>query len=209
MRQGSDVAVQIPSRNERASKTKEKHLFYTNETWVNAGHKVGQVWVDTDVTSAPEAKRSGLSTGLQNSTGKGGRLIVTHCGNENGFVLGAGEVFCARKGTEDYHDEMDRVHYHKWFTQKLLPALPPGNVIFIDSAPFHSVKEEKVLCMSSLKKDIEARFSKKGVTWSTDMVKAELMKLVNAVKVEGDTYRIDTIASEAGHTVVRLPPYHC
>ncbi|KAM7282428.1 peroxidasin homolog [Ixodes scapularis] len=146
---------------------------------------------------------------LQNSTGKGGRLIVTHCGNENGFVLGAGEVFCARKGTEDYHDEMDRVHYHKWFTQKLLPALPPGNVIFIDSAPFHSVKEEKVPCMSSLKKDIEARFSKKGVTWSTDMVKAELMKLVNAVKVEGDTYRIDTIASEAGHTVVRLPPYHC
>ncbi|KAG0437289.1 hypothetical protein HPB47_017509, partial [Ixodes persulcatus] len=75
------------------------------KTWVKAGHTVAQVWVDSNVTSAREAKRSGLSTGLQNPTGKGGRLIVTHCGNENGLVPGAGEVFRARKGTGDYHDE--------------------------------------------------------------------------------------------------------
>ncbi|KAG0433821.1 hypothetical protein HPB47_019557 [Ixodes persulcatus] len=88
---------------------------------------------------------------------------------------------------------MDGVHYHKWFTQKLLPALPPESVIVIDKAPYHSVKEEKVPLMSSLKKDIQAWLSKKG--------------LVKTVKVEGDTYCIDEIASEAGHTVVRLSPY--
>lgn len=150
----------------------KKNIFYTDETWVSIGHTVGQVWVDTNVTSTREAKHSGLSTGLRNPTGKGGRLIVTPCGNANGFVPGAGELFCARKGMGDYHDEMDGVHYHKWFTQKLLPALPPESVIVIDKAPYHSVKEEKVPHMSSLKKDIQAWLSKKGVSWSTDMVKA-------------------------------------
>ncbi|KAG0419475.1 hypothetical protein HPB47_004091 [Ixodes persulcatus] len=37
----------------------KKNIFYINETWVNAGHTVGQVWVDTGVASGREAKRSG------------------------------------------------------------------------------------------------------------------------------------------------------
>ncbi|KAG0437288.1 hypothetical protein HPB47_017508 [Ixodes persulcatus] len=82
---------------------------------------------------------------------------------------------------------MDGVDYHKWFPQKRLFALPPGSVIVIDNAPHYSVKEEKVPHMSSLKKNIQALLSKKGVTWSTDLT----------VKVEGDTYCIDWVASEA------------
>ncbi|KAG0419476.1 hypothetical protein HPB47_004092 [Ixodes persulcatus] len=99
---------------------------------------------------------------------------------------------------------MDGVHYHKLFTQKLPPAQLSGSVIMTDNDPYHSVKEEKVPRMSSLKQGIQAWLSKKGMTWSTDMIKAELMKLVKTVKVEGDTYRIDRIASEAGHTLIRL-----
>ncbi|KAG0437278.1 hypothetical protein HPB47_017519 [Ixodes persulcatus] len=64
----------------------KKNIFYSDETWVSIGHTVGQVWVDTDVTSTCEAKHSGLSTGLRNPTGKGGRLIVTPCGNANGVL---------------------------------------------------------------------------------------------------------------------------
>lgn len=41
------------------------------------------------------------------------------------------------------------------------------------------------------------------------MVKAELIKLVETVNVGGGTCRMDSLASAAGQTVVRLPPYHC
>lgn len=184
-------------------------VFFTDETWVNAGHRRSRVWIDGTVQSTYEARRSGLSTGLRNPSGKGGRLIVTYCVSEHGFVEGTAEVFQAKKSSGNYHEEMNGDHYEKWFSQKLLPLLPPGIVVVMDNAPYHSVKQEKVPRMSSLKKDIQAWLSEKGVPWSSDMVKAELMKLVDNVHASGDRYRVDCIAEAAGHLVVRLPPYHC
>lgn len=87
--------------------------------------------------------------------------------NENGFVQGAGEVFHAKKGTE----EMNGPHYEKWFTETLLPLLPSGSVIIMYNAPYHSMKQEKVLLMSSLKKNIRHWLSIKGVSRSIDIVK--------------------------------------
>ncbi|XP_037521630.1 uncharacterized protein LOC119398889 [Rhipicephalus sanguineus] len=114
-----------------------------------------------------------------------------------------------QKTSGDYHEEMCGDHYEKWFPQKLLPLLPPGSVIVMDNAPHHSVKQEKVPCMSGLKKDIQACLSEKGVLWSSDMVRAELMKPVDNEQASGDRYRVDYIAQAAGHLVVRLPRYHC
>ncbi|XP_077498610.1 uncharacterized protein LOC144109685 [Amblyomma americanum] len=184
-------------------------IFFTDETWVNAGHTRSRVWTDCTIQSAHHANRSGLSTGLQNPSGKGGRLIVTHCGSEQGFVEGAAEVFRAKKNSGDYHEEMNGEHYENWFSRRLLPLLPPGSVIVMDNAPYHSVKQDKVPRMSSLKKDIQAWLSGKGVSWSSGMVKAELMQLVSNVNTGGEQYRVDCIAKAAGHLVVRLPPYHC
>ncbi|KAH6938232.1 hypothetical protein HPB50_008045 [Hyalomma asiaticum] len=56
--------------------------------------------------------------------------------------------------------------------------------------------------------DIHVWLSEKGVPWSSDIVKAEIMKLVDNVHASGDRYRVDCIAEAAGHLVVRLPPYH-
>lgn len=63
--------------------------------------------------------------------------------------------------------------------------------------------------MSSLKKDIQAWLPAKGFAWSSDMVKTELMKLVDNVNTGGDRYHVDCIAEAAGHVIVRLLPYHC
>ncbi|KAH7933228.1 hypothetical protein HPB49_010568 [Dermacentor silvarum] len=57
------------------------------------------VWVEETVSTLQKARRSGLSTGLQNPNGKGGRLIVIHCDNENGLVEDAGDVFRAKKSS--------------------------------------------------------------------------------------------------------------
>lgn len=84
-----------------------------DETWVNPSPTTSRVWVNETVQTYDQAKQRGLSTGVENSSGKGGTLIVIHCGNEDSFAEGAGEVFRAKKGTGDYHDEMNRAHLEK------------------------------------------------------------------------------------------------
>ncbi|XP_037521034.1 uncharacterized protein LOC119397684 [Rhipicephalus sanguineus] len=63
--------------------------------------------------------------------------------------------------------------------------------------------------MSNLKREMQAWLSEKGVPWSDDMVKPELMKLIKTAKVDGNSYRIYCMAAAARHFVLRLPPYHC
>ena len=41
------------------------------------------------------------------------------------------------------------------------------------------------------------------------MLKKGLLGIVYGIKYKYDKYRIDELASVAGHTVLRLPPYHC
>lgn len=89
--------------------------------WVNASHTNSRVWVDRTMEPYDQAKQRGLSTGLKNPSGKGARLIAIHCGNKNGFVEGAGEVFRSKKGAGDYHDEMNGAHFEKWLMEKVLP----------------------------------------------------------------------------------------
>ncbi|KAH6948352.1 hypothetical protein HPB50_023537 [Hyalomma asiaticum] len=121
---------------------------------------------------------------------------------------GAAEVFRAKKSSGNYHDKMNGEHYEKLFSQKLLPQVPPSSAIVMHNPPYHFVKRDKLLRMSSLKRDIQAWLYEKGVTWCSNMVKAELMKLVDNVNICEDRYRVNCIAKAAGHLVVHLPPYH-
>ncbi|KAG8175766.1 hypothetical protein JTE90_029251 [Oedothorax gibbosus] len=41
------------------------------------------------------------------------------------------------------------------------------------------------------------------------MLKAELLSIVLNVRSQYESYRIDNLAALHGHTVIRLPPYHC
>ena len=63
-------------------------IYYLDETWVTAGHTTGKAWVDRTVKSSREAFLRGLSTGIQNPTGKGKRLIIVHIGSDTGFLDG-------------------------------------------------------------------------------------------------------------------------
>lgn len=65
-----------------------RHLYYLDETWVNAGDCTSKIWVDNTITSHRQAFIQGLTTGSQNPSGKGKRLIVLHIESEEGFVPG-------------------------------------------------------------------------------------------------------------------------
>lgn len=104
---------------------------------------------------------------------------------------------------------MDGRYFEKWFTDKLLPNIPPNSIIVMDNAPYHSVALEKAPTKSTRKADIQLWLTKKGVPWSEDMVRAELLELSQKVNTPSIVYRIDTLAATHGHEVLRVPPYHC
>ncbi|XP_049513968.1 uncharacterized protein LOC125941081 [Dermacentor silvarum] len=184
-------------------------IYYLDETWVNAGHTKETVLTDTKVMSRQDAFRQGLSTGLCAPSGKGGRLIVLHAGSAEGFVDGAALVFRAKKGAGDYHTEMDAPRFRKWFVEQLLPNIKPCSVIVMNNASYHSAQAEKVPSSSSRKADIQCWLKSKSIPFSDDQLKSELLQFVKKHKHMFLAFQIDTLASAAGHEVVRLPPYHC
>ena len=81
-----------------------------------------QRWVDYDSKG-----------GWKVSSGKGQRLIVVHAGGVKGWVDGADLVFKSRTNSADYHAEMNTEYYMEWFTQQLLPNIPPNSVIIAEN----------------------------------------------------------------------------
>ncbi|XP_050707116.1 uncharacterized protein LOC126992421 [Eriocheir sinensis] len=169
----------------------EKNIVYLDETWVNQNYTVSKCWVDNNSEKA---------VGVKVPTGKGGRLIVLHAGTKDGFVSDASLIFMA-KNDGDYHNQMNAESFEKWFQQQLLPNIHPSSVIVMDNASYHSRR------INTITKWLQ----EKGVQVSQGFLKAELMQLVRQHTTDADVnnYVIEKMASEHGHTVVRLPPYHC
>ena len=76
----------------------KREIVYTDETWLNSGHKIKKEWVDLEALENP--RRSLLEYGTVGttkcSTGKGKRLIIiVDCITENGPVPGALWTFSA------------------------------------------------------------------------------------------------------------------
>ena len=112
-----------------------------NETWVNVGLTTSKVWQDTTINTPMDAFMAGLTTGLKEPTERGPRFVIVHAGGERGFVKDGKMVFLAKKGTQDYHDEMDSARFKNWFEENLLPNLEPETVIVMDNAPYHNRKK--------------------------------------------------------------------
>ncbi|XP_066976060.1 uncharacterized protein [Macrobrachium rosenbergii] len=81
--------------------------------------------------------------------------------------------------------------------------------IVMDNASYHSMVLEKNPTSSWRKEVIKDWLIKSGAHPRDDMQKVGLYDLAKKMCNGKKTYVIDTLASEAGHKVVRLPPYHC
>lgn len=62
-------------------------IYYTDETWVNFGHTVMSAWQDSTIKSKRQAFQQGLSFGLKQPSGKGGRYILVHIGSDSGIPI--------------------------------------------------------------------------------------------------------------------------
>jgi len=98
--------------------------------------------------------------------------------------------------------------FKDWFVS-ILPRLHPNSIVVMDNAPYHSVQTEKYPTSNSKKADILEWLNSKGITFDRPLLKAQLLTKVKKLKPRTKSYVIDNLAKDAGHTVLRLPPYHC
>lgn len=76
-------------------KEPEREIVYTDETWLNADHRVKKEWVDLKALENPRRSIQEFGTVgcTKDKIGKGKRIIIVDCMTENGPVPGALWIF--------------------------------------------------------------------------------------------------------------------
>jgi len=103
---------------------------------------------------------------------------------------------------------MNHANYNKWLQEKLIPNSESKSVIVVDNVSYHNVQLNRHPTSNARKGEILFWLDKHGVRYSSDMTKAELYELVKMHKPQNETFAIDCLLAEHGHTVIRLPLYH-
>jgi len=118
-------------RRKRANRKPEGGKYrpevYLDETYLNVHHAKDNTWY-----FEPDGPW------VNKPAGKGARLIIVHAMTEKGWVPQAKLVFQAKKRTGDYHGQMNSANFCKWFTEQLLPNIPPQSLIILDNASYHN-----------------------------------------------------------------------
>lgn len=179
----------------RAYRREKRNIVYVDETYIHQTQNVTACW------------QSESEIGVTESIGKGPRLIIVHAGGENGFVNDGLLIFKSKQKTGDYHDDMNYENFYTWVTRKLLPNLPPNSVIVLDNASYHNVQFNKKPTMASLKQECRDWLTRNNIPFTDEMTKASLLLLANSSAVK-KTFKIDNLIINAGHNILRLPPYH-
>lgn len=191
----------VARRNQYLYKIKDlrmsgKNIIYLDETWVNAHMTRDKMWlIDTE-------------SPVKVPAGKGSRLIIVHAGGECGFINNGLLVFQS-KSTKDYHEEMDSDRFLSWFKEQLLPNIPPDSCIVMDNASYHSRELNPAPTSKNRKCEMQTWLKEKQIPFDERMVKPTLYEIIKLHKPQFKSYEIDKLAESMGHTIVRLPPYHC
>jgi transposase len=170
-------------------------IVYLDETYVHSTHTTQKCW------------QSKEEMGVCIPTSKGRKLIVVHGGGEMGFIDNALLIFKSDSKTGDYHGDMNGEIFTKWLQERLVPNLPTQSVLVMDNASYHCIENNKKPNSASLKATMQEWLHEKGIHFSREMTKANLMEIIKCIPAQKN-YVLDTMLERYGHTVLRLPPYH-
>ena len=170
---------------------------YLDESYVNKNHSNDFVWYSSE--DGPW---------IQKPTGKGERLIIMNAITQDGWVPEAKVVFKSTRKTGDYHGQMNGDLFQKWFIEKLLPHIPSASLIIMDNASYHNILADySAPTPTCSKAKIRRWLEANKIPCKDDCLKVELVDILRKIAPE-PTYRIDVIARQHGHEVIRTPPYH-
>lgn len=172
-------------------------IIYLDETWYDTHDIIKKGWSD----------QSGKCK-INIPISKG--IMTLNAGGENGFVQGALYLGCKnlKDASADYYLDTNAEVFEKWFEGMLLPRLEPNSIIVMDNASYNSVQLNKVPNAESNAKTIKEFLIKEDMYFEDSYTKKELLEVLGT-KTFTKKYKIDTLASEYGHTILRLPPSHC
>ena len=198
------------------------------DPWLRGiGHRfqeglLGKLYIDHDYTKNGVNKLIFSAGGISSRpTGAGKRLILIDVGSKDGF-LGPGKQFIGKKGTADYHSEMNGEHFQEWI-KEVVSALPNKSVLVLDQASYHRniTPETRNPTLSYRKQDLINWLQEHNIPVPAEvnsfsvMKVAELQELAkkNRVKPQFEVERI--IAEENASDPARnikllwLPVAHC
>ncbi|XP_026815467.1 uncharacterized protein LOC113555261 [Rhopalosiphum maidis] len=181
------------------SKTPNKPIFYLDETWLNQYHSpTNYSW-----------QYSNVDGGLKIPTEEDVTLILLHIGSaKTGFIPQCKLLFKSTKSASsgDYTGMNDEI-FREWF-MNMINLLDEPSVIVMDNASYHSMESHKAPTINSKKQVIQDWLNDKNISYSSLEAKAELFEKVRINKKNRRVYQLDVAARNAGHEVVRLPPYY-
>ena len=180
----------------------KRPVIYLDETWANSHDGKNLAWVEDDEVTG------GTLGGVKRPSGKGTRVIILGAGGEMGWITDTTLIFQSKKNTGDYHDEMTGEHFEEWFSDNLLPNVPPNSLIVMDNASYHTRRCEDVPTKSWTKTRTIEWLNKKNIPFPPKALKAEIFSIVQGLGAT-PKYVVDEMALKAGHEVVRLPMAHC
>lgn len=79
----------------------------------------------------------------------------------------------------------------------------------MDNASYHSRKVEKCPTTAWNKGNIQQWLHSKNIAFPSNLLKVELLKLVQDHKPAFNNYLVHEMALRSDRHVLRLPPYHC
>lgn len=174
----------------------KRPVTFLDETYIHPSYGVNKCWQAEDERGVYKTDRTGQ------------RYIIVHAGGSYGFVDNALLIFKSKSKSGDYHDDMNHNNFMRWLETQLIPNLPPNGIVVMDNAPYHGVQINKPPTQATRKASMREWLDNNGVSTTNDMRKAELLGLVKQLN-HTKTYYVDELLKKHGHTVLRLPPYHC
>lgn len=188
--------------NRRADGTLKRAEVYLDETYLNKNHSNDNTWYFGDD-----------GAWVNKPSGKGPRLIILHAITKAGWVPGAKLVFQAKSGTGDYHGQMDYNNFSQWFMDQLLPNIPPQSLIIMDNAKYHNVLADDTFptprsYKHELQAWLETHHPHLKLHDDRSMLKPELYEVCKKL-APPPTFKLDRLAQQQGHKILRTPQYHC
>jgi hypothetical protein len=208
-------------------------IYYTDDTWCGANHTLKYGWqekveeghnvgVDFDRSKIQEV--NGWKGGLITPSGAGKHLIILAVDDEDGFLEPQDDktlVFEGKKGSADYHNEMNAQPFEEWFC-RVLQHVPDKSGIVIDRAPYHTMQdpESKNPTLYWKKEDIIQWLIERKIEPSIDddgfqdcyedMTKKELIDM-GKDQFKPFEYRLERIIRESNRDVkiIWTPVAHC
>lgn len=150
-------------------------------------------------------------------SGKGGRIIISHVGSNDGFLEGCGDIFIGNMNSEDYHQEMNSEHFEYWF-RKFIQLVPNNSAIVLDRAKYHRriTEETKNPTTCWVKPKIIEWLSSRNIPVPrpfpnyASMTKPLLLEWTKKHKIE-PKFVLNEIIDDSGKdvTILWLPVAHC